>query len=65
MFRTQLLSLSLLALLTACGAEGEAGDACESVDECGDDLVCEIAEGETEGVCTKDDGGAGDTDPRE
>ena len=37
---------SLVVLgLVACGVEGEAGDPCETDDDCGDGLHCHIEDG--------------------
>lgn len=40
-------------VMVACGAEGEDGDACESDDDCADELHCHIEDGE--GVCHSED----------
>ena len=33
-------------VMVACGAEGEDGDACESDDDCADELHCHIEDGD-------------------
>ena len=36
---------AVVALSVACGVEGEAGDACESDDDCAEGLHCHIEDG--------------------
>ncbi len=42
------MMMSVAALLMACGAEGEAGDACEADDDCAEGLVCHFGEASPE-----------------
>jgi hypothetical protein len=38
------MMMSVAALLMACGAEAEVGDACETDDDCAEGLVCHFDE---------------------
>lgn len=52
---TRTLSLLLPLLLAACGAAGQAGDPCETTDDCADGLVCHEHEEDGEKVCETED----------
>lgn len=53
------LALLSLTALSACGGPGEVGDACESKEDCADDLECHIhehdGEDEDHGECEEPD----------
>lgn len=42
-------SFAMVAFAMACGVEGAEGDACETDDDCGDELHCHIEDGG--GIC--------------
>lgn len=45
-------SFAMVAFAVACGVEGAEGDACETDDDCGDELHCHIEDGG--GICEGD-----------
>lgn len=49
------LSLLLALTLAACGAAGQAGDPCETTEDCADGLTCHEHEEDGEKVCEAED----------
>jgi hypothetical protein len=52
---TRTLAPLFALLLTACGAAGQAGDPCETTDDCADGLTCHEHEEDGEKVCEAED----------